>query len=336
MGAKDLHRVTAAVARLNHRLEAWLWPILLVTTAVGLFVKGHARPLEPLLPYLLTYNILVTSLNCSLAQFAAIGRRLWLLAAPLAVLFLLLPALGFAMSRTVLAGYEGLGAGLILVTMIPSGVTGSVWTSLSGGNVSLSIAIVSVSNVLSVGLIPALFGWLGGRQVAVDAGQLLDNLLRTVLAPAVVGTFVNTRWRGQVDRVRPWLSLGVKGVIVLFTLITAARLRISGAGPAEVALATGCVALLVAAGYVTGYLMTVFGPAAAREDRISVMYACGTRNHFVGLSVATLFLPPAAVVAVLISNLFNHPAASVVHRLLHKGWVLRPEAPAARQLSGAT
>ena len=319
-------------AALNRRLEGLLWPLVLVSTAAGLLLQELAGSLTGVLPYVLIYNITVTSLQCTYAQIVELRHKLRLLVAPLAVLYVLLPVAAYGLGRVLLGAHPEMGLGLLLNHLTPSGITGGVWTALAAGNVSLSIAVVTLTNLLSVALIPVVFGWAAGMAVAVDAGRLLDNLVRTVLVPAALGVAINSRWQAALQQVRAPLALGVKLAILTFTFVTAGRLRLAHASGPQVALTVLAVAALVALAYGAGTLAAGRAGGFPRGDRIAVVYACGTRNHLVGLSIASLFLPPAALVPLLISNLFNHPTASLVHRALQGGRWLAPAQPVAELL----
>mmetsp|Transcript_2280 Transcript_2280/g.4210 ORF Transcript_2280/g.4210 Transcript_2280/m.4210 type:complete len:542 (-) Transcript_2280:329-1954(-) len=121
-----------------------------------------------------------------------------------AMQFVIMPLLGFA-AIMVFHRYgfsEAMGISLLVVTASPGGSYSNWWCSLFNAELALSVAMTSVSSVLSIGLLPAnlmLYGWLaygvvlGEENVnivaALDFGAIFITL-GVVMGAILIGLYV--------------------------------------------------------------------------------------------------------------------------------------------------
>jgi len=68
--------------------------------------------------------------------------------------FVILPLLGFLMACTMFADQPEIGIPLIITTSSPGGSYSNWWTSLFNGDLALSVAMTTVSSMLSIGMLP--------------------------------------------------------------------------------------------------------------------------------------------------------------------------------------
>lgn len=217
--------------------------------------------------------------------------------------FLLLPALGFAAVR-LLAPEPAVALGVLVVCACPGGTVSNVVTHLADANVSLSIAMTTVSTFLALVATPANLAFWGSRVPALDdLGVRLDpvdltlTLLLVMGVPVVIGVLVARHRAALADRLRrPMRVLAVGGLLAL----------IIGAGAANLGTAVTSLraTLLVVVVVNAAALALGYGAAAALRlpvrDRRAVSIEVGIQNSALALTLALQFfadLGAAALVA---------------------------------------
>lgn len=117
--------------------------------------------------------------------------------------------------------------GMFFTGVSPAGGASNIWTVLLGGNLDLSIAMTSFSNIASFGMMPLWLFTLG--RVIFDRGnievpyQTLSTYLVALIVPLVIGLLIQ-RFMPRVTRIlvrilKP-LSSALIVFIVVFAIIT--------------------------------------------------------------------------------------------------------------------
>lgn len=109
--------------------------------------------------------------------------------------FLVMPAVAYAFASWLdLSNVVSLS--IVLVGCTPGGSTSQMYTYLANGNVALSIAMTLISNVLAIGLMPALLelykGDFTSEDIDVPVGDILSSF-GLVLVPVTIGIFVKSK-----------------------------------------------------------------------------------------------------------------------------------------------
>ena len=242
-------------------------------------------------------------LDLDLAEFRRTLRAPRGPAVGLVTQFLLLPALAFVAVR-LLAPDPAVALGVLLVCACPGGTVSNVVTHLSGANVSLSIAMTTVSTFLALVATPTNLALWGSRVPALDVLDVrldpVDLALVLVLVvglPVIAGVLVARHRPAAADRLRrPMRVLAVVGLGVL----------IVGAGAANLGTAVSSLraTLLVVVVVNAAALGLGYGAAAALRlpvrDRRAVSIEVGIQNSALALALALQFfadLGAAALVA---------------------------------------
>ncbi|KAM0036213.1 putative Bile acid:sodium symporter/arsenical resistance protein Acr3 [Helianthus debilis subsp. tardiflorus] len=143
---------------------------------------------------------------------------------PLSILFgcaaqyTIMPVLGFAISK-MLGLSQSLSVGLILLSCCPGGTAFNVVTLIAQGDVPLSIVVTVCSTLGAVLLTPLLTMVLAGTYVHVDAIQLSVSTLQVVVAPVLVGSYLQRIFPRAVKAALPFAPL--------LTVLTASLLACS-------------------------------------------------------------------------------------------------------------
>jgi BASS family bile acid:Na+ symporter len=214
-----------------------------------------------------------------------------------------------------------LAVGVILVGACPGGTASNVITFLARGDVALSIAMTTVSTLLSPVLTPLWVWLLASEWVPVEPWSLFGTVIKIVLVPVIVGVTVRRLWTP-----RPWI---VEGVLPVFSIAVIAWIvgvivaleheRIGSAGP---------VLLAVVVHNLIGLLL---GYAGARQARLSiarrrtVSIEVGMQNSGLAVALAIAHFGSGAAVPGALFSVWHN----VTGPLLAAVWRHRPPAPGA-------
>ena len=96
--------------------------------------------------------------------------------------FAIMPATAYLLAKLLNLPAE-IAVGVILVGCCPGGTASNVITYLARGNVALSVAVTSVSTLISPLLTPAIFLMLAGEMLEIQAGGMLMSIVKMVFVP---------------------------------------------------------------------------------------------------------------------------------------------------------
>ncbi|MEU1656023.1 bile acid:sodium symporter family protein [Streptomyces griseofuscus] len=286
-----------------------LFPLLVVAAGViGLLWPAHFTGWAPAVPWMLGVVMFLMGLTLTPPDFTAIARRPWPVGLGLVAHYVIMPGLGWLVA-TVLDLPPQLAAGVILVGCAPSGTASNVITYLARGDVALSVSVATVSTVVAPLVTPPLTLLLAGKFLSVDAGSMVVDILKTVLAPVLVGLAVRLAVGRYVDRalrLLPWLSAAAVAVIVL-VVISGSAARIKDAAALvflAVVLHNGLGLLL---GYGAGKLARLSRPASR-----AMAFEVGMQNSGLAASLATAHFSPAAALPAAIFSVWHNVSGAAV------------------------
>ncbi|XP_006349334.1 probable sodium/metabolite cotransporter BASS1, chloroplastic isoform X1 [Solanum tuberosum] len=243
-----------------------------------------------------------------------------LLQRPLSILFgcaaqyTIMPALGMILSK-ILGLPPSISVGLILLACCPGGTASNVVTLIAQGDVPLSIVMTACTTIGAVVLTPFLTTILAGTYVPVDAVKLSISTLQVVVAPILLGSYMQHKFPKAVKKIAPIAPL----LAVLATSLVSAsifsenvgRLRSSVVGmsfasdlplisraqnvlASEFGLVAVSVALLHFAGFFIGYLSAALA-GFSEPQRRAVSIEVGMQNSALGVVLATSHFSSPAV-----------------------------------------
>jgi bile acid:Na+ symporter, BASS family len=144
----------------------------------------------------------------------------WPVGIGVALQFLIMPLVGFAIAMTFGFPPE-VAAGIILIGSVSSGVASNVMTYLAGGNVPLSVTITSATTLLSPFVTPFWMKTLAGRLVPVDFVAMMLSIFNMIIIPIVAGLAAHRLLYGMEKRVNMAALLAL-AASVCFALAAAA------------------------------------------------------------------------------------------------------------------
>lgn len=221
-------------------------------------------------------------------------KRPWILVAGVVGQFLLLPALTLALCH-LLDVRGSVALGMLLVACMPAGNLSNLLTHRARGDVALSIAMTSASNIVALAATPALFAFWSRRygpadelltRIDLDPVAMALEIALLIGIPFVLGMLVGAKRPGWAARARRPMDIAILSLllfVILGGIASRAGLIIEHIG--EVALAVVLQNLMVLA---VGYLMAralFLGPRAARAMTLEM----GIRNTALALVIALAY-----------------------------------------------
>lgn len=287
---------------------------ILLGTALAFFFPAPFRPLSEYITYFLMIIMFSMGLTLTLPDFREIARRPWPILLGVVAQFVIMP-LGAILVARLLGLNEALAVGLLMLGSVPGGTSSNVITYLAKGDVALSVAMTSVSTLLSPIVTPMLMLALANTRTDVDGLGMALSLIQTVLLPVIGGLVIRyfaDKWIALISPVLPWVSiLGIGGVV--FPAVASNSERLASVG----LIVFLAVLLHNVFGYVLGYFAgRVFRLPESANRTMAVEIGTQSAGLASGMS-AKFFSPEAALpgaVAAVLHNITGAVYASIVRR----------------------
>lgn len=240
------------------------------------------------------------------------GAKAWRLhLAVLATTFAVFPLLGLA-SQQIGAVPDGMRAGLLFLTLLPSTVQSSIaFTAIARGNVAAAVVSASFSNLLGIVLTPLLVALLMQR---TGSGSLIslasvEGIVLQLLLPFLIGHLARPWIGGFVARHKAMIGRVDRGSILQVVYAAFSAAVVEGlwqtVSAGEMALLAGlCVALLAVVLCFTWGLGRMMG--LARAERIVLVFCGSKKSLATGVPMAGLLFPASSVGAILLPVMLFH------------------------------
>ena len=207
--------------------------------------------------------------------------------------------------------------GVFYVAALPSTVSSSVvMVSIAGGNMPAAIFNASVSSILGVFITPVWMTYFMGEMYAeMDTTTVIIKLSFQVLAPVIVGLFLNKWYSHITDRYKSQLRLFDQAIILLIVFTSFAE-SFEGHMFADVPITE----ILGIAGAMIVLFLFMFGfmyflsnlLKLNREDRIAVLF-CGSKKSLVqGAVMGKALFPDPMILGVVLLPLMLYHALQLI------------------------
>lgn len=168
----------------------------------------------PYIPWLLGIIMFGMGLTLKPSDFDILFKRPKAVIIGVIAQFAIMPATAYLLAKLLNLPAE-IAVGVILVGCCPGGTASNVMTYLARGNVALSVAVTSVSTLISPLLTPAIFLMLAGEMLEIQAGSMLMSIVKMVLFPIVLGLIVHKVLGNKTEKLTDALPLVSVAAIVL-------------------------------------------------------------------------------------------------------------------------
>ncbi len=258
------------------------------------------------------------------------GAKAWQLhLATLGTTFVAFPLLGLGAQMLPIIP-EGMRAGLLFLTLLPSTVQSSIaFTAIARGNVAAAVVSASFSNLLGILLTPLLVALLMQGTGSGSAFSLssAEGIVGQLLLPFIAGHLLRPWIGGFVGRHKTLLSRVDRTSILLVVYSAFSAAVVEGlwqkVSEEELAiLALLCVVLLALVLLFTWGLGRLIG--LSREDAI-VLQFCGSKKSLAsGVPIAGVLFPASAVGPIILPVMLFHQIQLIACALLARHYAERP------------
>ncbi|MBP2333119.1 BASS family bile acid:Na+ symporter [Corynebacterium freneyi] len=272
---------------------------ILVGAVIAYFVPEPFVPIGDYITYALMVIMFCMGLTLTIPDLKLVARRPGPIAIGVVAQFVIMPLAAVAVAK-MLGLNPMLAIGLLMLGSVPGGTASNVVAYLAKGDVALSVAMTSVSTLLSPIVTPIIMLLLAGEETPVDGGGIAWTLAKTVLIPVVGGLVIRVLFDKIIDKILPilpWLSiLGIGAVVFPAVAKSAETLKTVGL------LVIAAVILHNLFGYIFGYLAAKvfsFPPEACRTTAIEVAtQSAGLASGMSGTFFSAEAAIPGAIAAV--------------------------------------
>lgn len=302
---------------------------ILLGAILAFFVPEPFVPIGDYITYALMVIMFCMGLTLTLPDLGLVARRPWPIAIGVVAQFVIMPLAAVAVAK-MLGLNPMLAIGLLMLGSVPGGTDSNVVAYLAKGDVALSVAMTSVSTLLSPIVTPIIMLLLAGEQTPVNGGGIAWTLAQTVLIPVVGGLVIRVLFDRFVDKILPilpWLSiLGIGAVVFPAVAKSAETLKTVGL------LVIGAVILHNLIGYVFGYAAArIFKlpPEACRTTAIEV----ATQSAGLASGMSGKFFAPEAAIPGAVAAVWHNIAGAIFAAFSRKSAERRQRAEAAAAAS---
>jgi ACR3 family arsenite efflux pump ArsB len=309
----------------RHQVALYLGTIA-VAAVFGFVAPDAALPLEHAITPVLALLLYATFLGVPFARVARAVRDGRFLAVVLAVNFIVLPLVVWALSRVV-AHDTALLVGVLLVLLTPCIDYVVVFTGIAGGDRERLLAATPLLMVAQIALLPAYLWLMAGPEVlsSFDARPFLEAFLLLVVLPLALAAATQA-WARRARFVQGIVAVAAVVMVPLMmaTLAVVVASQVSAVGGQLARLAP--VALVFVFFVLIAVPVAALAARAARLDvpaRRAVVFSGTTRNSLVVLPLALALPEPLAPLVVVTQTLVELVAmvalVAIVPRVIRDG-----------------
>jgi sodium/bile acid cotransporter 7 len=230
--------------------------------------------------------------------------RPWAACWAVLISYLLLPGLSWGVGWLLPADFR---IGLLISASVPCTLASAVlWTRRAGGDEPTTVLVIFLSTLTSCVATTAWLSFAGGREVTVNAPEMMTDLALTLIVPFALG---------QGARTVPWMAelaarhrtvLGVVAQLLILSILLKAAVHVgerlaegslSTAPGAVLAVAAACLGVHLAA--LSFGLFSSRGLRLERPRQIAVAFACSQKTLPVAMLLFERHFQAAFPLAVL-------------------------------------
>ncbi|WP_371371528.1 bile acid:sodium symporter family protein [Sporomusa aerivorans] len=301
------------------RVTAWLgqhmFYIVLSALLLGFLIPIPDSPaLRAIVLGSFGYMTFVTALGTSLKEFLRVLKKpvipLWILV----LIHIISPLIAWLTGILLFTGDHNIQLGYLVAAATPIGVTSVIWTAITGGNVSVALVAVTLDTLIVPVMLPFFFKMVIGQALQIDYMQMMLQLLIMITLPSLAGMIIHDYGRKDMlpDSLKAIGNFFSKVAFFVVIFINSALVGPDITWDLSTLKIVIVTMLLVAAGYFTGYLGSLFFKSRSKEIALAMIYCVGLRNASFGVVLALTFFPHAVAIPVTMTILYQQPFAAII------------------------
>ena len=302
------------VKRICDFISSLMGVIILLSAILALFFPSYFSFLSPsIINPMLGVVMLGMGLTLNPSDFKTVFSRPKDVIAGCAAQFVVMPLLALLLTKAFSLPVE-IALGVVLVGCCPGGTASNVITYLSKGDLSLSVAMTTVSTLLAPFLTPFLTWALIGETVDVDVVSMFLSIFFVVILPVALGLTIQRflpRFTKVVSTYLPSFSVLVIALIVMIVVsLNSAKLLSCGALVVLVVVLHNIMGL--ALGYAVAKLLRMSG---AKSKAVSIEVGMQNSGLASSLALTSFAQYPLAAVPGAVFSVWHNISGAIVARV---------------------
>lgn len=295
----------------NRQLERLMPLITPISVMVGVMLADSLLSFAFLIPWLFAFMTFSGSLGSTFGSLKGAIKKPLPLLIVLGLLHFIMPMIAWLVGHTLFINDHLTMTGLVLASVIPTGITSFIWVTIYKGSIGLALSIILFDTILSPFLVPFTLSFLVGQKVHIDTFNIMYGLLFMVVIPSIVGMLTNYLTKGKSVKagknLAPFSKLALASVVMINGAVIAPYIKKVSIELVVIALT---VFILACFGYFLAWMIGVL-LKRDRETKVVMMFTGGMRNISAGAVIAVQYFPPAVAVPVVLGMLFQQVLASL-------------------------
>ena len=309
-----VNKVNDMVKRICDFISSFMGVIILLSAVLALFFPSYFSFLSPsIINPMLGVVMLGMGLTLNPSDFKTVFSRPKDVIAGCAAQFVVMPLLALLLTKAFSLPVE-IVLGVVLVGCCPGGTASNVITYLSKGDLSLSVAMTTVSTLLAPFLTPFLTWALIGETVDVDVVSMFLSIFFVVILPVALGLTIQRflpRFTKVVSTYLPSFSVLVIALIVMIVVsLNSAKLLSCGALVVLVVVLHNIMGL--ALGYAVAKLLRMSG---AKSKAVSIEVGMQNSGLASSLALTSFAQYPLAAVPGAVFSVWHNISGAIVARV---------------------
>ena len=302
------------VKRICDLISSFMGVIILLSAVLALYFPSYFSFLSPsIINPMLGVVMLGMGLTLNPSDFKTVFSRPKDVIAGCAAQFVVMPLLALLLTKAFSLPAE-IALGVVLVGCCPGGTASNVITYLSKGDLSLSVAMTTVSTLLAPFLTPFLTWALIGETVDVDVVSMFLSIFFVVILPVALGLTIQRflpRFTKVVSTYLPSFSVLVIALIVMIVVsLNSAKLLSCGALVVLVVVLHNIMGL--ALGYAVAKLLRMSG---AKSKAVSIEVGMQNSGLASSLALTSFAQYPLAAVPGAVFSVWHNISGAIVARV---------------------
>ena len=309
-----VNKVNDMVKRICDLISSFMGVIILLSAVLALYFPSYFSFLSPsIINPMLGVVMLGMGLTLNPSDFKTVFSRPKDVIAGCAAQFVVMPLLALLLTKAFSLPVE-IALGVVLVGCCPGGTASNVITYLSKGDLSLSVAMTTVSTLLAPFLTPFLTWALIGETVDVDVVSMFLSIFFVVILPVALGLTIQRflpRFTKVVSTYLPSFSVLVIALIVIIVVsLNSAKLLSCGALVVLVVVLHNIMGLAV--GYAVAKSLRMSG---AKSKAVSIQVGMQNSGLASSLALTSFAQYPLAAVPGAVFSVWHNISGAIVARV---------------------
>jgi len=295
---------------INKQMIKLLMGVIVLGLLVGYILPGVGKQLQVLYPVALFVMLYPMMVGIKINEVAGAAKRVGFMSVVMVFNYLISPLLAALLALVFLAGYPDFAVGLILTGVVPCAGMIVAWTAMAKGNAPMTLVITVTSFLAGIVLIPLWMSFLAGKYVPVNAWQMMQTILFTLVIPLILGNLTRVwlvkKWGSQkFMALKPvFPAVSALGMYLVFFISMMAESVTLLHNPQYL----GIIAIPLVVFYTLLFSSSVLYARLTRTnypDMVALAYGVSGKNISIALALAVVFFPPLTVMIIAIKPLIQ-------------------------------